>query len=117
MSQPADDCIFCKIASGTFGTTFVAETEHVVAFDDISPQAPAHVIVIPRKHLETLQELEATDSDLWLEMLDVVQRVADTKGIVQSGFRVITNAGPDSGQEVPHLHLHVIGGRKLGPIA
>lgn len=117
MSQSADDCIFCKIAAGAFGTTFVAETDHVVAFDDISPQAPAHVLVIPRKHVETLQELDNTDGDLWREMLDVVQRVADTKGIVQSGFRVITNAGPDSGQEVPHLHLHVIGGRKLGPIA
>ena len=117
MSHAGGDCIFCKIASGAFGTTFEAETKHVVAFDDISPQAPIHVLVIPRDHVETVQELDADAGDLWLEMLQVVQRVAESKGIVQSGFRVIANAGPDSGQEVPHLHLHVIGGRKLGPIA
>lgn len=117
MSQPVDDCIFCKIAAGVFETPFVAETERVVAFDDISPQAPAHVLVIPRRHLEALHELDESDGDLWRELLTVVQRVAETKGIVESGYRVITNAGPDSGQEVPHLHLHVIGGRKLGPIA
>ena len=117
MSDVDGDCIFCKIASGAFGTTFVAETKHVVAFDDISPQAPAHVLVIPRKHIESLQELDRKDGALWQEMLEVVQRVVESKGIVQSGFRVITNAGPDSGQEVSHLHFHVIGGRKLGPIA
>lgn len=117
MPHTDPDCVFCKIAAGKFGTTFVAETDHVVAFDDISPQAPAHVLVIPKKHMETLQQLGEQDIDLWHEMLDVVQRVAEGKGIVESGYRVITNAGPDSGQEVPHLHLHVIGGRKLGPIA
>lgn len=117
MSNNADDCVFCKIAAGEFGTTFVAETEHVVAFDDISPQAPVHVLVIPRKHMATLQDVSHEDGDLWREMLEVVQRVAESRGVVESGYRVITNAGPDSGQEVPHLHLHVVGGRKLGPIA
>lgn len=117
MSDTAQDCVFCKIAAGEFGTTFVAETDHVVAFDDISPQAPVHVLVIPRKHMDTLQDLSVEDGHVWREMLDLVQRVAESKGIVQSGYRVVTNAGPDSGQEVPHLHLHVIGGRKLGPIA
>lgn len=117
MPEMNSDCVFCKIAAGEFGTTFVAETEHVVAFDDISPVAPAHVLVIPRRHLDTLQQLSADDGDLWREMLQVVQRVAESKGIVESGYRVVTNAGPDSGQEVPHLHLHVIGGKKLGRIA
>lgn len=117
MAKRKDDCIFCKIAAGEMGTTFVEETDHVVAFDDISPVAPAHVLVIPKMHYESLHALESGDNDLWREMLEVVQRVAEKKGIVDSGYRVITNAGPDSGQEVPHLHLHVVGGRKLGRIA
>jgi histidine triad (HIT) family protein len=117
MSYQDDDCIFCKIASGAMGTPFLVESEHVVAFDDISPQAPAHVLVIPKAHYASIHDEDANDSAVWQEMLDAVQRVAEAKGIAESGYRVITNAGPDSGQEVAHLHLHVIGGRKLGPIA
>lgn len=117
MAERVDDCIFCRIAAGELGTTFVEETDDVVAFDDISPQAPVHVLVIPKTHYESLHELGDADGDLWTQMLEIVQRVAETKGIVASGYRVITNAGADSGQEVPHLHLHVVGGRKLGPIA
>jgi len=113
MSDPANDCIFCKIASGSFGTSFVAESEHVVAFDDISPVAPAHVLVVPRKHVQSLHDLTADDHAIWVEMLSVVQRAAAVKGIDESGYRVVTNVGPDSGQEVPHLHLHVVGGRKM----
>lgn len=117
MPERVEDCIFCRIAAGELGTTFIDETDDVVAFDDISPVAPAHVLVIPRAHYESLHELGEADSEVWKHMLEVVQRVAEKKGIVDSGYRVITNAGPDSGQEVPHLHLHVVGGRKLGPIA
>lgn len=113
MTEPAQDCIFCKIASGSMGTTFIAETEHIVAFDDISPIAPAHVLVVPRTHVESLRDLTADDHVMWGEMLSVVQEAAAAKGIAESGYRVITNAGPDSGQEVPHLHLHVVGGRKM----
>lgn len=114
MTDLAQDCIFCKIASGSLGTPFVAESEHVVAFDDIEPVAPAHVLVVPKRHIESLRDLEAADNGLWAEMLDVIQHVADAKGVSESGYRVVTNAGPDSGQEVPHLHLHVMGGRKMG---
>lgn len=117
MAARKDDCIFCKIGAGEMATPFIEEADHVVAFDDISPQAPAHVLVIPKEHYESVHALESGDGDVWKEMLEVVQRVAQKKGIVESGYRVITNAGPDSGQEVPHLHLHVVGGRKLGPIA
>ena len=117
MAELKNDCIFCKIAAGEMGTSFVAESKQVVAFDDIAPVAPAHVLVIPRMHYDSLHALQVGDGELWQEMLDVVQRVAEEKGIVESGYRVITNAGPDSGQEVPHLHLHVVGGRKLGRIA
>jgi histidine triad (HIT) family protein len=116
MTEQERDCIFCKIASGSFGTRFVAESENVVAFDDISPVAPTHVLVVPRRHVESVRDLAHEDYDLWSEMLSLVQDAVAAKGVVETGFRVITNAGPDSGQEVPHLHLHVLGGRKLGPL-
>lgn len=114
MSDSQGDCIFCKIAAGEMGTTFVAESEAVVAFDDISPVAPCHVLVVPKAHVESVHELD--DSAVWAEMLKVVQQVTEEKGVVEGGYRIVSNAGPDSGQEVPHLHIHVIGGRKLGRI-
>jgi histidine triad (HIT) family protein len=117
MSDGHDDCIFCKIAAGALGTEFVAETDNVVAFDDISPRAKVHVQVIPRRHIASARDVGGNDAALWAEMLDVANQVADKKGIGESGFRLVTNAGKDSGQEVLHLHLHVIGGEKLGPIA
>ena len=116
MSEQKDDCIFCKIAAGEFGTTFVVETDRVVAFDDISPQAPVHVQVIPKRHVSSVRELGSEDSVLWSDILDAANQVARRKGIDESGFRLVSNAGPDSGQEVHHLHLHVLGGQKLGPI-
>jgi len=115
MSDSQGDCIFCKIAAGEMGTTFVAESEHVVAFDDISPQAPCHVLVVPKVHVESVHQLDS--QEVWAEMLTVVQQVAEAKGVVEGGYRIVSNAGPDSGQEVPHLHIHVIGGSKLGRIA
>ena len=117
MTDTRQDCIFCKIAAGELGTTFVIETEDVVAFDDISPQAPTHVLVIPKKHVESVDGLDQSDGDLWAAMLSVVKQVAEARGVQQSGYRIVSNSGPDSGQEVPHLHIHVLGGAKLGPIA
>jgi len=117
MTDRPEDCIFCKIAAGELGTPFLAETEHVVAFDDISPQAPAHALVIPRRHVTSIRDLGEDDAALLGEMIAVANQVAEAKGVDESGYRLVTNAGPDSGQEVHHLHVHVIGGRKLGPIA
>ena len=114
MSDRVGDCIFCKIAAGELGTTFVAETEHVVAFDDISPQAPTHVLVVPKRHVASVRDLDRADAALWGEMLHVANEVAATKGIADSGYRLVANTGPDSGQEVHHLHVHVLGGGKLG---
>jgi histidine triad (HIT) family protein len=107
------DCIFCKIASGEFGTEFVAETETAVAFRDIQPHAPTHVLVIPRRHVASLNELGPDDGGLAAEMLTLAARVARQEGIVDSGYRVLTNNGPDAGQTVFHLHFHVLGGRRL----
>jgi histidine triad (HIT) family protein len=117
MTDARQDCIFCKIASGELGTTFVVESDNVVAFDDISPQAPTHVLVIPKEHVENVHALQQSDAGLWAEMLQVVRDVAEARGVQESGYRIVSNAGPDSGQEVPHVHIHVLGGKKLGSIA
>lgn len=110
------DCIFCKIANGGFNTEFVAESENVLAFNDIAPIAPVHVLVIPRAHVESAHHLDEAHEGVWQEMLEVAQKVAEKTGVAESGYRLITNSGPESGQEVFHLHLHVVGGRKLGGI-
>lgn len=117
MSEHKDDCIFCRIAAGELGTEFLVQTESVVAFDDISPAAPVHVQVIPRRHIANIGELAREDGDLLGELVDVANQVARIKGVAASGYRLITNTGPDSGQEVLHLHLHVLGGKKLGRLA
>jgi histidine triad (HIT) family protein len=113
MSEPAENCIFCAIAAGKFGTTFVAETDNVVAFDDISPQAPTHILVVPRRHVVSVRDLSRSDDALWGEILDVANTAARLRGVDESGYRFVTNAGPDSGQEVMHLHVHVLGGAAL----
>lgn len=117
MSDYVDTCIFCKIAAGEMGTEFVAQSDNVVAFNDINPVAPVHVLVIPKVHVESVHQLGADHAGIWQEMLDVAQEVAITTGIAESGYRLVTNAGPESGQEVFHLHVHVVGGKKLGGIA
>jgi histidine triad (HIT) family protein len=109
----ARDCIFCKIARGEFGTEFVAESEAAVAFRDIHPQAPTHVLIVPRRHVASLDDLGPDDGVLLAELLALATRVARQEGIVESGYRVLTNTGPDAGQTVFHLHFHVLGGRRL----
>lgn len=117
MPDYVDTCIFCKIAAGELNTEFVAESENVVAFNDISPAAPVHVLVVPKAHIESANHLGADQVGIWQEMLEVAQEVARKTGIAESGYRMLTNSGPESGQEVMHLHVHVVGGRKLGRIA
>ncbi len=113
MPEYDDSCIFCKIAAGEMGTEFVAESENVVAFNDINPVAPVHILVIPRVHVESAHHLQASKVDILKELLETAQKVATEAGIDESGYRLVTNSGPESGQEVFHLHIHVIGGRKL----
>lgn len=108
------DCVFCKIVRGDFGTEFVAESDSAVAFRDIHPQAPTHVLVVPRRHVASLNELDADDWSLAAELLRLAVEVARREGISESGYRVLTNTGPDAGQSVFHLHFHVLGGRPLG---
>lgn len=103
------DCIFCKIANRQIPTEFVYENEHIVAFNDINPAAPVHILVIPKRHVESLRELE--DKDLMAELLDGARTVAKKLGITD--YRTVINTGKEAGQEVFHIHLHVISGRPL----
>jgi len=105
------DCIFCKIVAGEIPAEKIFESERVLAFRDIEPSAPTHALVIPKEHLESLANLN--DSELAGELLAACRAVAEKEGILESGFRVITNIGKEGGQAVPHLHFHVLGGRQL----
>lgn len=105
------ECIFCRIASGAVPATLAYEDDQVVAFDDLAPQAPVHVLVVPRRHHRTLGDGVPTET--LAALFAAVPRVAQLKGIDGSGYRVIVNAGPDANQTVEHLHVHVIGGRPM----
>lgn len=105
------DCVFCKIAAGEIPSIRVYEDEFVYAFDDISPQAPVHVLVIPKRHLADLNELD--DARLWAALLAAAKQVAELKNIAASGYRLVVNCGEQGGQLVQHLHLHVLGGHRL----
>jgi len=110
------DCIFCKIASGEIDSSKVYENDSVFAFDDIRPLAPVHVLIIPKKHIENVAALTPQDADIVTALFNAAIETASIKGIKESGFRIITNSGTDSGQEVYHLHLHLLGGKLLGPL-
>lgn len=110
-----ENCIFCRIANGELGTEFVAQSEHAVAFADIAPVAPVHVLVVPKRHIRGLRDLD--DPVLSAELIALVQQVARDNGLLDNGYRLVTNDGKAAGQEVFHLHFHVIGGQKLGRIA
>jgi histidine triad (HIT) family protein len=116
MADNSNECIFCRIVRGDFGTEFVAESEGAVAFRDIQPAAPTHVLVVPKRHISSLRELGPDDAALGGELLVLAARVAAEAGLHEGGYRVVTNDGPDAGQTVFHLHLHVLGGRRLGPM-
>lgn len=107
------DCIFCKIIQGEIPSKKVYEDEHVLAFHDINPIAPVHVLTIPKKHISSLLEIQEEDKELIGHLHLALQKVAKEMGVAESGFRVITNIGEHGQQTVSHLHYHVIGGRQL----
>lgn len=108
-----DDCLFCKIANKVMKTSLVVENEHVVAFHDIRPVAPTHVLVIPRKHIARLDEASPEDALVLGQVLLATRAVAEKFGLSEEGFRVVLNTGEHAGQSVFHIHAHVIGGRAL----
>ena len=107
----ADSCLFCRIVRGEIPATLVAESDTAVAFRDVNPQAPLHVLVIPKRHVASLAD--ADDAALVGELSLVAARIARDAGYGESGFRTVVNTGPDAGQTVHHLHLHVLAGRSL----
>ena len=107
------DCLFCKIGSGQIPAKVVLQDDEVLAFDDINPQAPVHVLVIPKRHVVALNEAGAGDQALLGRLLEAATLVARKKGIADAGYRVVANTGRDGGQTVLHLHLHVLGGRPM----
>jgi len=113
--RAVDGCLFCKIVAGSIPSEIVYRDDAVVAFRDIAPQAPTHVLVVPRDHIEHAGALEHSDADTIAAMVVAAQRVADLEGIggEDRGYRLVFNVGPDAQNSVPHLHLHVVGGRSL----
>ncbi|MDQ1562652.1 MAG: histidine triad family protein [Actinomycetota bacterium] len=110
------DCLFCRIASGEIPTTFVAQNDRAVAFDDIHPAAPTHVLVIPRAHCADVAALGARLDDL-AAVVQLAATVAEQTGVATTGWRLVFNTGSDAGQSVFHAHAHVVGGRRLSPNA
>jgi len=108
-----DTCLFCKIANREVPARMVYEDDRVVAFHDIHPQAPVHVLICPRKHIPTLNDVTADDAALGACMFEVGRKLAEQFGVAQKGYRTVFNVNAEAGQTVFHLHLHLIGGRKL----
>ena len=112
------DCLFCRMVAGDVPATVVHETDRVFAFRDINPQAPTHVLVIPKDHHRNAAALAAADPGLLADIVSAARQVAEQEGLVagdgnEPGFRIVTNTGPQAGQSVDHVHLHVLGGRDL----
>jgi len=107
------DCVFCRIVAGTIPADIVYSDDELIAFRDIHPMAPVHDVLIPRKHIESVNGLSISDQSLAGRMMLAAGRIAEKEGIAESGYRLVINNGPDGTQVVPHLHLHILGGRLL----
>lgn len=108
-----DDCLFCSIIAGKIPSEKVFEDDKVLAFKDINPEAPVHIIIIPKKHINSINDLECNDNELIGHIYNVAKVIAADLKINESGYRVVTNCGEDAGQSVLHLHFHLLGGRSL----
>ena len=107
-----ENCLFCKIVKGDIPSTKVYEDEKVLAFRDIAPMAPTHILVIPKTHIGSVAEVNAENADLVAHIFTVIPRIAAAEGLV-NGYRVVSNCGSDAGQSVHHLHFHILGGKQL----
>ncbi|HZG55856.1 histidine triad nucleotide-binding protein [Paenibacillus sp.] len=110
------DCIFCKIVEGAIPSKKVLETDTVLAFHDIQPAAPVHVLLIPKRHIATMNDVTADNASVLGDIALAAQQVAETLGIKERGYRLVNNCNEEGGQVVYHLHFHLLGGEKLGPI-
>ena len=107
------DCIFCKIANGEIPSTIVYEDEYVTAFKDLNPQAPIHILVVPKKHYNNILDVEENDNII-SKIYEAINKIANKEGFAKDGFRVINNCGENAGQTVMHMHFHILAGKKLG---
>jgi histidine triad (HIT) family protein len=110
-----EGCVFCKIVAGELPTKPLYEDDFVLAFADISPMAPVHALIVPKRHLGNVDELSAADADVARHMIMAAQRLARELGVAASGYRLVINSGADATQTIPHLHMHLLGGRPLEP--
>ena len=108
------DCLFCRMAAGEITPDIVYEDEEILAFRDINPQAPLHVQVIPRRHIATVNDLTGRDAGLVGRLVLIAKGIAAEEGVDEAGYRLVANCNPDAGQSVFHLHVHLLGGRRLG---
>jgi histidine triad (HIT) family protein len=109
-----DDCLFCKIASGAIPSDVVLDRGGILAFRDVNPQAPTHILIIPKTHIRDVSELDGSSGPLLAELIAAANELARAEGIDGSGYRLVANVGPDAGQTVFHLHVHLLGGRPMG---
>lgn len=107
------NCIFCKIVSGEIPSQKVYSDELVTAFRDIHPAAPTHILIVPNKHLASVNEVETEDEEMVGRLFTTARKLAEQEGVHETGYRLIVNSGPHAGQEVLHLHLHLLGGQKM----
>ena len=108
-----EDCLFCKIVKGEIPCTKVYEDDKVFSFKDIDPKAPVHILIVPKKHISSLNEITEEDSELIAYIFTVIKKLAKELGVAESGYRVVSNCGEDGGQSVSHIHFHLLGGRTL----
>ena len=108
-----EDCLFCKIIKGEIPSEKVYEDEDILAFNDINPIAPVHILVIPKKHITSLAHMQEGDEELIGKIYKVINKIAEEKGVKEDGYRVVVNCGENGGQEVMHLHFHLLAGKKL----
>ena len=109
-----NDCVFCKIIADELPSQKLYQDQSITAFRDINPVATTHILVVPNKHIPSTNELAAEDEKLVGRLFSIARQIAEEEGVEETGYRLIINTGPDAGQEVFHLHLHLIGGRRLG---
>lgn len=108
-----ENCLFCKIINGEIPSSIVYKDDEVIAFKDINPQAPVHILVVPREHIQSALDEKATDAKMLSSVFSAIAKIAKENRL-DNGFRIINNCGADGGQTVPHLHFHILGGRPLG---
>ena len=110
------DCIFCRIAKGEVKSNVIYQDEQAIAFPDINPKAPVHILIVPRKHIDCVADLTEDEEQLMGHLVSIANKLARENGVAASGFRLAINCGPEGGQIVPHLHIHLLGGRQLGKL-